>query len=119
MNRAEFIGNLGQDARLGKAGDTPVANFSIAVNDRVKGEEVTTWVSCALFGKTADAIGKYLVKGKMVFVSGKISLEEFTTKDGEVRHNLALKVFEVELLGGGSRDQGQPSRPRDNEDPFA
>lgn len=105
-NRAEFIGNIGSDARIAQVGDQSVANFSIAVNEKRKGEETTTWVRCALWGKLVDAIGSYLVKGKQVMVAGPIRIEEYTLKEsGEVRRELSVRVSDIVLLGGGEKRQ--------------
>ncbi len=116
-NRAEFIGNLGADARAGTTtSGTPVVNFSIAVNEKRSGEETTTWVSCALFGKPAETLGKYLTKGKQVLVAGPVRISEYTTKDGEVRRELSVFVNDIELLGGAG---GGERRPAASDDPFA
>ncbi len=103
-NRAEFIGNLGSDARIARVAEQSVANFSIAVNEKYKDQETTIWVRCALWGKLADALGKYLVKGKQVMVAGPIKIEEYTVKDsGEVRRELSIRVNDLVLLGGGAK----------------
>jgi single-strand DNA-binding protein len=99
FNRAEFIGNLGSDARIAKVGDKDVANFSIAINDK-RNEDKTIWVRCALWGALVPKIGQHLVKGKQVFVSGPIDIEEWTTKDGEVKRDLRIFVNDIQLLGG-------------------
>lgn len=118
-NRAEFIGNLGADARIAQVGDQTVANFRIAVNERRGKEEIVTWVGCALWGKTADSLGQYLVKGKQVLVAGPIQIEEYTKKDtGETTHSLSVNVRDITLLGGGARESEDKPAPTE-ENPFA
>lgn len=117
FNRAEFIGNLGADARIAKVGDKDVANFSIAVNGRDKqGNDKTDWIRCALWGTLVPKVGEYLTKGKMVMVAGPVEIEEWTTKDGEVKRDLSCYVRDIQLLGGGAdtREKKQESKPKAN-----
>lgn len=108
FNKVCIIGNLGNDAIIGKAGEKDVANFNVAVNEKRKGEEVVTWFRCALFGQSVANVGQYLVKGKMVYVEGPVSIEEYTNKEtGVVHRNLKVFVNELKLLGGG-KDKSEP-----------
>lgn len=127
MNHAIFAGNLGQDCRTNTVGenDTPVANFSLAVNERRKGQDVTTWVDCALFGKRAESLAPYLAKGSKVTVGGSVSADKFTKDDGAVVVKLKLFVTEITLQGGkqqssvqtGQGQQETPSTPDDDNPP--
>lgn len=127
FNQATFTGNLGQDATRNKVGDQTVCNFSIAVNVRKgKDKEEVLWVRCAFWGKRAEAGGvtDYLSKGKQVLVSGPVDIEEYTTKDGEVRRNLRVNVQEIQLLGGGSdkpasKPETKPAADPAEVNPFA
>jgi single-strand DNA-binding protein len=123
FNQATFIGNLGQDATRNKVGDQTVCNFSIAVNKKTKDKEETLWIRCALWGKRAESgVVDYLTKGKQVLVMGPVDIEEYTTKDGEVRRNLRVNVNEISLLGGGDGKTRQESKPKADpteENPFA
>jgi single-strand DNA-binding protein len=122
FNRAEFIGNLGSDARIAKVGDKDVANFSIAVED--KKNDATIWIRCALWGALVPKIGSYLTKGKMVMVAGPVRIEEWTNKDGEVKRDLSVMVNDIQLLGGGadkqeSKPASKPKADPTQENPFA
>lgn len=92
-------GNLGADAETHDAGDTTVTNFSVASNSKVKGEKVTTWVRCALWGKRGEALAEYLTKGTKVTVVGTLELEIYNDKP-----QLNLRVDQLELMSGGGRD---------------
>lgn len=124
FNNATFTGNLGADAERRVVGDQTVCNFSVAVNQRRKGEEVTLWVRCALWGKRAEAGGvtDYLTKGKQVLVSGPIDLEEYEA-NGVKRTSIKLMVNEVQLLGGGSEQKKtetkKPAGDPAEKNPFA
>jgi len=115
MISVTVAGNLGADAQVGEAGDTPVVNFSIASNTKVKGEDVTTWVRCSFFGARAEAVSQYLTKGKSVVVRGSLSTREYE-KDGETRYSLECRCDDVQLFGGKKEDsapapKGKPGKP--------
>lgn len=103
---ATICGNLGKDAEVREAGDTTVTAFSIASTSMVKGEKVTTWCDCSLWGKRGQAVSQYLSKGTRVMVAG-----ELTTRLYKEKLYLELRVDQLELLGGGSRkgDEDSPS----------
>lgn len=100
MNQFVFTGRLGRDAELrytttGKA----VCGFSVA-NDIGYGEKKSTqWIKCTLWEKRAVSLAPYLVKGLEVTVSGEVTVETWTPKDGEMRASLAVNVTDVDLHG--------------------
>ena len=77
VNKAFLIGNMGNDPTVRQAGESKVASFTLATSDRVKknGEYVneTTWHNIVVWGKQADFVEKYLKKGSMIHVEGKIN----------------------------------------------
>jgi single-strand DNA-binding protein len=97
-------GNLGRDAELKDAGSTRLLSFSVASTSREKGEKITTWVRCTLWGVRGEKLAQYLTKGTKVAVSGEFSLHEYNGKT-----SLQARVSDVELLGGGNR-QDRPTR---------
>lgn len=100
MNVFVFSGNLGKDARLESTqGGTPIARFSVAVTSGYGDKKKTTWVSCGLFGKRAESLAPYLLKGQQVVVSGEASLNEWE-KDGQNHAQLSVNVNDVTLVGG-------------------
>ena len=89
MNRVTLIGHLGRDAELKTTpAGVSVASFSIATSeswtDKASGEkkEQTEWHRCVLWGKQADSLSRYLVKGKQVAVEGKLTTRSYE-KDGQ------------------------------------
>lgn len=105
MNVATFMGNLGRDAELKSAanGDA-AANFSLAVAVGSKAEPETMWVRCSLYGKRAESLTRYLVKGQKVVVTGRVRLSSWEDKDGNSRTDLRLNV--QDLWFAGSRPEG-------------
>lgn len=98
------LARLGRDAELRNTinGDT-VATLALAFTRRVKGEKLTQWVDGALWGKRAESLAPYLLKGGLVAVTLEdVHIETFTRQTGD-GHKLAGRVIDVELAGGGER----------------
>ncbi len=109
MNSITIAGQLGKDAeqRFLPNGDA-VTSFSVA--DSQGKDKPTIWWNCALFGKRAEALSQYLVKGQAVTVVGSVTEREWNDKDGNKRKSMDVRVNDV-ALQGGKRDS-QPSAPR-------
>lgn len=103
-------GNLGQDAeqKHTQNGDA-VVSFSVASSRKVKGEEVTTWVRCAMWGKRGEAVAKYLTKGTSVTVVGELSVREYDDKNGTRRTSVDLNVSDLKLQGGRNAGEARPA----------
>lgn len=98
------LARLGRDAELRTTsnGDT-VATLALAFTRRVKGEKLTQWVDGALWGKRAESLAPYLLKGGLVAVTLEdVHIETFTSQKGD-GHKLVGRVIDVELAGGGER----------------
>lgn len=110
MNLGIFGGRLGKDAELNRrTTGEPVLNFSLAVDVGTKQEPKTMWIECALWGKRGEALQQYLTKGMKVTVTGRISLDEYTSKqDGSKRTAMRVTVSEIDLHGGRDQAGTQP-----------
>ena len=128
MNNWNFTGNLGRDVELRHttAGDT-VAAFSVGVKAGYGEKASTTWARCTLFGKRAEALAPYLVKGQLIGVSGEVSLREWEGNDGQKRTALEVRVQDLTLLGkkdsaespAPAPVQPKPAAKPSSKDPFA
>lgn len=112
MNLGIFTGRLGKDATLNRisSGD-PVCNFSVAVDVGTKQSPQTLWVECAVYGRRAESLQQYLTKGKEVTVSGRVTLETFTARDGTPKSGMKLNVNEIDFHGGRDGQTQQTQRP--------
>ncbi|MBO7126257.1 single-stranded DNA-binding protein [bacterium] len=95
LNKVLLIGRLGRDPEIRySSNNTPICNFSIATSDRIrKGdsfEEKTEWHRIVVFGNQAENASKFLKKGSLIFVDGKIQSRSYQDKDGNER-----TVFEI------------------------
>ena len=120
FNKIVIVGYLGKDSEIRYLPDgAAIANFSVASTERRKDrngdtQDQTTWFRVSLFGKIAETLGEYLVKGRQVYVEGRLSQQEFTDREGNKRTSLEVRASEVQLLGERS-PQGE-SRQRDELD---
>ena len=70
----------------------------------------TIWWNCTLFGKRGEALAQYLTKGQSVTVVGTITERERTSKDGDKRKSMDVRVSEIALQGG--RKDAEPQEDR-------
>ncbi len=110
INQVILIGRLTRDADLKyTSGGFAISNFSIAVNRRRKNGD--QWIDEAsffdinLYGKSAESLKQYLVKGKQVAVEGELRQDRWE-QDGQPRSKVVIAANNVQLLGGGSSGNG-------------
>lgn len=110
INVVVLVGRLTRDSELKytKSG-MPVARFSLAVNrSKKQGEE---WVDEASFfdidfwGKGAEAVNRYLIKGQQVGVEGELRQDRWE-QDGAARSKVVVNATNVRLLGGAAQGTG-------------
>lgn len=107
VNKVIVVGNLGRDAEVRYTpGGAAVSRFSVATtevwNDKSgQRQERTEWHNVDLWGKMAESLSEYLVKGKQVYVEGRLQTDEYTDKEGQKRKSTKVRADRVVLLGGG------------------
>ena len=107
-NKVQLIGNLGKDPEIiNLESGKKLAKFTLATNESYKnaqGEKITDtqWHNIVAWGKTADIIEKYVVKGKEVGITGKLKTRSYTTDADEQRYVTEVVVDEILLLGSKS-----------------
>ena len=116
MNVWTFSGNLGKDCRTKMVGDSFVANFSVAVTEGYGEKKKTHWVDCAYWGKGAQAVAQYLVKGQTVIVSGEGGMKEAS---GEFSAQPTCRVNSLSLAGGKRENMAVPKTPPQAPEPAA
>lgn len=103
INRVEIVGNLTADPKKSKAGETPVIEFGIAVNEWRKGkdgegENVAHFFECKTFGKRAVSLSKILHKGMKVAIAGTLLQDRWQNDAGENRSRVVILVDEIEFM---------------------
>ena len=111
INSVVLVGHLTRDAEIKHFNNgNAIVKFSIAQNRRKK--QGDAWVDEAMFfdvsmgGKGAEAVHKYLTKGKQVAVQGELRQDRWE-KDGQKQSKVYVSCFELQLLGGDGKPSGQ------------
>ncbi len=113
VNKVILVGNLGQDPSLRyTASGTAVCNFSIATTESYKDkdgnrQEKTEWHSIVAWRQLAEICGKYLVKGKQVYIEGKLQTRKWQDRDGNDRYSTEIVADQMQMLGRAGEGQGQ------------
>lgn len=125
INVVTLSGNLTRDAELKHTnGGMAICEFSLAVNGSKKqGDE---WVNeahffdCTMFGRQAEAVAKYLTKGKSVVISGRLKQDRWQNKEGQNRSKVGIAVNDLKLTSG-SKDDGAsaPQRQASGNDEYS
>lgn len=102
INTVAVSGNLVADCEKGKAGETPIITFVVAVNEyrRTKdgeGENYANFFECTMFGKRVQGLAKYMTKGQRVTVLGHLRQSRWE-KEGEKKSKVSIVAEEVELF---------------------
>ena len=117
VNKVILVGNLGRDpeVRETKSGNQ-VANLRVATTHRSKvGDEwqdQTEWHTVTVFGKQAELCGRYLEKGRQVYIEGRNQTRKWQDKDGNDRYSTEVVANDVKFLGGKPAGGGSPSNRR-------
>lgn len=103
MNKVVLMGRLCNDPELRYAGEknSPVTNFTIAVNRDYKNNEGkydADFIECEFWGRKSEIFCKYMTKGELVGIEGALRLNRFTTKDGKDRSIIKVKVDEFTFI---------------------
>jgi single-strand DNA-binding protein len=104
INKVIIVGRLTRDAELKYTSNGfAVCKFSLAVNRRKKSGdqwvEEANFFDVVLWGRMAEAINQYLVKGKQVAVEGELRQNRWE-QDGQPRSKVEITANNLQLLGG-------------------
>lgn len=108
MNSVQLIGRLTKDPviRYGQ-NETPVASFTLAIDGfpRKDGSKHTDFPQVTVFGKQALNCEKYLCKGRLVGVSGRLTTGSYKNKNGDTVYTTEVTASGVEFLEWGNNTQ--------------
>lgn len=93
MNNVSLIGRLTCDPDVRYKDELAIARFALAVaRPKMNGKEATSdFPNCIAFGKTAEMIEKYVGKGRLIGLTGRIQTGNYTNKDG-------VKVYTTDVV---------------------
>ncbi len=112
MLNLSFAGTLGADGETRQAGQSEVTEFRVAVNgyDRKAKAKTTTWLKVNVWGQRGTQLAGLTGKGGKVAGSGQFEVQEYTTRDGEVRTSYVVTCQDLTLQSFVERDE-EPAQP--------
>jgi len=118
VNKVILVGNLGKDPELRYTpSGAAVANFTIATSERYKDrngqtQEKTEWHNIVAWRQLAEICGKYLHKGKQVYIEGRIQTRSYDDRDGNKRYITEIVADQMQMLGGRGGEENTNYAPR-------
>jgi single-strand DNA-binding protein len=113
LNRVLLLGNLGADPELRvTSGGQSVLKLRLATSEtyldknRVR-QERTEWHSVVVWGKRAEALGKFLTKGSRLFVEGGLRTSSYDNKEGVKVYRTEVVAQNIILAGSGGGGGGR------------
>lgn len=123
INRVTLIGRSTSDAQVKKieTSGTSVVNFTVATNRKFKNKEgalleEAEYHRCVAYGNSADIIGKYLVKGKKVYIEGRLKTRKRQDSAGNDRYSTEIIVENFIFLDSKGPFNENHSENHDNSD---
>jgi len=105
VNKVILVGRLGKDPELRYTpSGAAVATFSMATSERYTDrdgnrQEKTEWHNIVAWRQLAETCGKYLHKGKQVYIEGKIQTRSYDDRDGNKRYITEIVADQMQMLG--------------------
>jgi single-strand DNA-binding protein len=110
LNKITLMGRLTRDPELRQLNSgASVASFSLAVDRDFKnqdGEKETDFIDIVAWRNTAEFVSKYLAKGRLVVVDGRLQIRTWTDNEGNNRRTaevVASNVYPADSSKGGER----------------
>jgi single-strand DNA-binding protein len=125
FNKVVLMGNLTRDPQLSYTpNQTAVVDFGLATNRRWTAadgaqRQETCFVDCRAFGRLAENINKYLSKGRLLLVEGRLTFDSWTAQDGTKRSKHRVTVENFQFLPAAAADTrpGQADQVAEGEVP--
>ena len=122
INHVTLLGRVGADPELRRTkSGTAVVQLRLATDRYSKsadGQSETDWHSVVVWGKTAEAVARYVRKGDRVHVSGRLQQHSWQTDSGERRSRTEVHASEVIFLDSRSGHSGRDDRGEGGDSPF-
>ena len=113
LNKVQIIGRLGRDVELRQTpSGQSVASFTVATDESYTtrdGQKVeqTEWHRINVFGKQAELCGRFLGKGSLVYLEGRIRTRKWTDQSGQERTSTEINADRVQFLDSKQEQQRQ------------
>ena len=116
MNIVNLIGRLTAEPKVTETKETMVARFTVAIN---RNKDMTDFISCVCFNKTAELVGDYFGKGDMIGLTGSLHSGSYDGKDGNRVYFTEVNVNRVYFVGNrkDKMNEGFEETPFGEEEP--
>lgn len=110
LNRVLLIGNLGADPELSYTpSGTAKATMRLAThehwtNKAGEKQERTEWHRLIAWGRLAEICGEYLVKGRQIFIEGRLNTRSWEDSEGVKRWMTEIVATNMQMLGNGKAE---------------
>ena len=121
VNKVILVGNVGKDAEVRYLdNNVAVASFSLATSETYtakSGEKVTSteWHNIVAWRALGEFAGKYILKGRQIYVEGRIKNRSYDDKDGVKKYITEIYADTIQLLG--KKESGDGSAPSQSDFP--
>jgi single-strand DNA-binding protein len=119
MNNVVLIGRLTRDPEVRYTQDQmAIARFSVAIDRPVSSgkEKQTDFPNVVVFGRQAENCERFLSKGRLVGIQGRLQTGSYTNKDGNKVYTTDVVANRVEFLEWGDRPSGAATPARQDDD---
>jgi single-strand DNA-binding protein len=104
INKVILVGHLGKDPEVRYLdGGVSVASFPLATTETFNKDgrkiEQTEWHNIVLWRSLADVAAKFLTKGKLVYIEGKLRTRSFEDKEGIKKYTTEIVAENFTMLG--------------------
>lgn len=118
MNKVILIGRLTRDPELRRSNTgMAVCNFSVAVNRGFAGqnnEPQTDFINCVCFDKQAENLSRYMTKGRLISVDGRIQSRSYDNQEGKRVYVTEVVATNIQYLESKSSVQGTTNNYSNN-----
>ena len=109
LNQVILIGRLTKDPELSTtSSQTTYCTMRIAVSRPSSSEERTDFLNVICWGKLAENVAKFMAKGRLVAVEGRIETSQYTAQDGSIQYYTRINARNVVFLDRPKEQQMQP-----------
>lgn len=108
MNTVAISGRLSADPEYKQSGETTITRFTVAVNRRGK-DKGADFFRCVAFGKTADFISKYFVKGQRIILSGELNKPDRYKNQNDTWVYPEVQIIVRDVDFGGDKSENPAS----------
>ena len=121
FNKVILMGRLTKDPEMVQASSgINITKITIAVDRKYKSggeEKQTDFLNITGFGKTAEFVKKYFIKGQMILVAGSIQTRNWE-KDGQKYYSVDIIGDEVSFVGSKSENSSKPQTKENTDLPW-